>query len=397
MEIHRYLRRRQPAMVKLLGELVRRESPSGVSAALERLAQFLAREWRRHGAHLRQGYGGQARARVLPGGILRAEIDFGAGRDRKRKQILVLGHLDTVYPLGTLRRMPFRRRGGRAYGPAAFDMKSGLVQALFAVEALAALKLRPAGLPAVALAKAGRVVFLFTGDEEVGSERGRPLVEREARRSRAVLVLEPASGLAGALKTARKGVGEFELIVEGHAAHAGIEPEKGVNAIHELAAQILRISRLARPERGLTLNVDVVEGGTRTNVVAARARALVDVRIARRARGRWIERRMKRLKPVDRRAKLMVRGGINRPPLERTPPVVRLFRHAQKLARELGVNLQESSTGGGSDGNFTAALGIPTLDGLGGVGAGAHSPGEFVVVRRMPERAALLAALLLTL
>ena len=377
--LHRTLRRRQPAMVDLLGALVLLESPTTEKAAVTRLARFLARLWRRRGARVRLVHPRTA------GAILRAEIFLGRGRPQG--QLLVLGHLDTVYPRGTLRRMPFRVRGGRAGGPGTVDMKSGLVQALFAVEALDALRLRPAR----------KLVFLFTSDEETGSAAGRPIVEREALRSRAVLVLEPASGLGGALKTARKGVGEFELAVEGRAAHAGIEPEKGVNAIEELAAQLLRVKRFVRPQRGLTLNAGVIEGGTRTNVVPERARAQIDVRIARKADGPWIERRMRALRPVNRRARLHVTGGINRPPLERTREVARLFRQAQQLARALNVRLEESATGGASDGNFTAALGVPTLDGLGGVGGGAHSPGEFVMVRRMPERAALLAALLLTL
>jgi glutamate carboxypeptidase len=389
-EIHRYLRGRQAAMVELLGKVVCLESPSTEPTAVERVARFLAGEWRKRGA----------KAKLIPaenrGPVLRAEIRLGRPPSPRRgglrraggpEQLLILGHLDTVYAVGTLKRMPFQVSGGRALGPGTVDMKAGLVQALFAVEALRTLKLRPAA----------KLVFLFTSDEEVGSAAGRPLLEAEARRSRAVLVLEPSTGLQGALKTARKGVGEFEIIVEGRAAHAGVEPEKGVNAVHELAAQILRVAKLARPERGLTVNVDVVEGGTRTNVVAERARALVDVRIARMADGKWIERQMRRLKPVDKRAKLIVRGGINRPPLERTPPVVSLFHRAESLARTLGIDLQESATGGGSDGNFTAGLGVPTLDGLGGVGGGMHSPGEFVLVRHMPERAALLAGLFLTL
>lgn len=378
-ELYRHLRLRQSAMVRALAALVILESPSTEPAAVDRLARWLAREWRSRGARVRLFRPRRSAA------ILRAEVFLGRGRPRG--QLLILGHLDTVYGLGTLARMPFRVRGGRAYGPGTVDMKSGLVQALFAVEALQALKLGP---PA-------KLVFLFTSDEEVGSRAGRPVVEREARRSRAVLVLEPASGRRGALKTARKGVGEFELVVEGRAAHAGIEPEKGVNAIEELAAQILRLKRLARPRRGLTLNANVIEGGTRTNVVAERARALVDVRVSRPADGRLIARHLRSLRPVNPRARLRVSGSINRPPLERTAKVVRLFRHAQRLAHALRIRLEESSTGGGSDGNFTAALGVPTLDGLGGVGGGAHSPGEFVVVRRMPERAALLAGLLLTL
>jgi len=378
-KLRSYLERRQGAMVELLGKVVSIESPSTEPAAVERVARFVAGEWRKRGA----------RVKLIPtkgrGPILRAEVFLGKGKPKG--QLLGLGHLDTVYSVGTLSRTPFMVRGGRAFGPGTVDMKGGVVQALFAVEALRALKLKPAA----------KLVFLFTSDEEVGSAAGRPVLEAEARKSRAVLVMEPSTGLHGALKTARKGVGEFEIVVEGRAAHAGVEPEKGVNAVHELAAQILRVARLARPKRGLTLNVGVVEGGTRTNVVAERARAQADVRIARMSDGKWIEGQMRRLKPVDKRAKLIVRGGINRPPLERTPPVVQLYRRAESLARELGVSLEQSATGGGSDGNFTAGLGVPTLDGLGGVGGGMHSPGEFVVVRRMPERAALLAGLLLTL
>jgi glutamate carboxypeptidase len=376
--LHRYLRGRESALLGLLRTFVELESPSDHRAALQRFARVLARAWRRRGARVRV-------LRPASGGpIVRAEL---TPAPKPRGQILVLGHFDTVYRLGTLGRMPFRVRGGRAYGPGTVDMKSGLVQALFAVDALRALKLRP---PA-------RLVFLWTSDEEVGSRGGRPMVEREARRSRAALVLEPSTGLHGALKTARKGVGEFELVVEGRAAHAGLEPEKGVNAIEELARQIVGLKRLERPARGLTLNADVIEGGTRTNIIAERACARVDVRIARRADGRWVERQLHRQRPVDPRARLVVRGGINRPPLERTAGVRRLFRQAQALAREMGVRLEESAVGGGSDGNFTAALGVPTLDGLGGVGGGPHSPGEFIVVRRLPERTALLAGLLLSL
>ena len=366
-------------MVRLLRALVELESPTTEPPAVARLARFLAGEWRRRGA----------RVRLLPqakhGPILRAELSLGRGRPRG--QLLVLGHLDTVYPLGWLRRAPFRLRAGRAYGPGTVDMKSGLVQALFAVDVLRELNQAPAK----------KLVFLFTSDEETGSVAGRPLLEREARRSDAVLVLEPSSGIQGALKTARKGVGSFELIVHGRAAHSGIEPEKGVNAIAELAEQLVRIRRFARPRQGLTINANVVEGGTRSNVIAEWARAQIDVRVPRQRDAGRIERQMRALRPIDRRARLEIRGGVDRPPLERTAQVARLFRQAQRLAQGMGLRLEESSTGGGSDGNFTAALGVPTLDGLGGVGGGAHTPGEFVVVRRLPERAALLATLLLTL
>jgi glutamate carboxypeptidase len=371
------LRGRERQMLALLGRLVRTESPSLDRAAVERLARLLAGEWRRRGARaelLRQRERGpHLRVELRPPGA--------------RGQILLLGHTDTVYGLGTLRRMPFRVRGGRAFGPGVFDMKAGLVMALFAVDALRRAGIRPRR----------RIVGLFTSDEEIGSGTSRLLLEREARRSEAVLVLEPAQGPAGQLKTARKGVGEAEIEITGRPAHAGINPQDGVNAVHELARQIVRLERLNRPRRGQTVNVDVVEGGTRTNVIADRARALVDFRVARVADGKALEKKLRALRPILPGAKLRVRGGMNRPPLERTAAVAALFRLAKELAREMGVALGEASTGGGSDGNFTGALGIPTLDGLGGVGAGAHTPGEFIYVRCLPERAALLAGLLATL
>ncbi len=384
-DLLRHLRPREPEMTRLLGRFVRAESPSYDKAAVDRFGRLVAAEWRKRGARvefLRQRErGDHLRVTLWPGGGLR----FGRG-GRPRGQVLVLGHLDTVYEAGTLARMAFRVSRGRAWGPGAYDMKSGLVIALFAAEALARTRFRPRR----------RVVFLWTSDEEIGSKASRARIEREARRSQAVLVLEPSSGLAGRLKTARKGVGEIELMVTGRAAHAGINPEDGVNAVRELVLQIARIARLNRPRRGVSVSANVVEGGTRTNVVAARARALVDVRATRAADMRWLEAQFRRLRPILPGARLQVRGGFSRPPLERAASAA-LFQKARALARQIGLKLQESFTGGGSDGNFTAALGVPTLDGLGGVGEGAHSPGECVLLRALPERAALLAALLATL
>ncbi len=223
------------------------------------------------------------------------------------------------------------------------------------------------------------------------------MIEREARRSDCALVLEPAAGIGGRLKTARKGVGEVEISVIGRAAHAGLEPEKGVNAVHELAFQIARIQRFNQPRRGMTVSVGVVAGGTRTNVVPEQAQALIDVRVARPADARRLERRLRALRPILPGARLEVRGGINRPPMQRTPAVAALFQHGRRLGRWLGLELEEAAVGGGSDGNFTAAVGVPTLDGLGGVGEGAHSRRENVLLDSLPERAALLAALLATL
>lgn len=375
----RDLEGRREAIVRLLGRFVARESPSDAKEAVDRFGALVAAEWKRRGAQVT----------LVPerhrGNHVRAEWWPGPGQPTG--QLLVLGHLDTVHPLGTLRRMPFRVGGGVARGPGIFDMKGGLVIALFAVDALRRARIAPQK----------RIVFLWTSDEEVGSGTSRRRIEQEARRSDGVLVVEPATGRQGRLKTGRKGVGEVELVVTGRAAHAGLNPEAGVNAVHELALQIARVMAFADPARGTTVNVDVVEGGARTNVIPERARAVVDLRIARLREQGPLERKFRALRPLLPGARLEVRGGINRPPLERTAGVARLFRHAQRLAGELGLDLGESFVGGGSDGNFTAALGVPTLDGLGAVGDGAHTRDEHIFIARLPERAALLAGLLATL
>lgn len=375
----RNLRGRHGAMLELLGRLVNTESPSFNKVAVDQCVHLLAQEWRKAGANV------QLLAQKHRGDHVRAEIWNGSGRPAG--QIMVLGHTDTVYDIGTLERMPFRISGGRAWGPGTFDMKGGLVMALSAVAALQAAR----------IPQRKRWVFLWTSDEEIGSESARKFIEQEARRSDAVLVLEPAFGKDGRLKTARKGVGGVEIIVTGRATHAGINPEDGVNAIHEMALQIARVMKFNQPRRGTTVNVDVIEGGTRSNVIPERARAQVDVRVANRREGWALGKKFRALRPILHGAKLEVRAAIDRQPLERTPEVVRLFRHAQGLMRDMGLSLGEASTGGGSDGNLTAALGIPTLDGLGAVGDGAHSSHEHIVIRKLPERAALVAGLLATL
>ena len=377
----RSLRAREPALTRLLGRLVRMESSSYDRAGVNRLVAFLAAEWRERGARVERLRPAGSRSR---GDLLRCELPPAPGAPLGR--ILVLGHTDTVYERGTLACVPFRVARGRAFGPGTLDMKAGLVIALAAVDALRSARLAPRR----------RVVFLWTSDEEIGSESARAAIEREARRSAAVLVLEPGTGHSGKLKTARKGVGGFTLEVTGRAAHAGVNPQDGVNAVHELALQIARVSRFGNPRRGITVNADVVQGGTRTNVIAERARAEVDVRCVRAADMPRIAARFRALRPVLPGAKLRVTGGMNRPPMERRV-AARLFARAQALGNEMGLRLEESSTGGGSDGNITAALGVPTLDGLGAAGAGAHTPGEHVRTRSLPERAALLAALLLSL
>ena len=373
-----WLRPRERAMTRLLGRFVRAESPSFDKAAVDRFGRIVASEWKRRGATItllrQRERGNHMRAEWHPSG------------NRTAAQILVLGHLDTVYDAGTITRMPFRVSRGRAWGPGTFDMKGGLAIALYAVDALAAVGCMPEK----------RVVFLWTSDEEIGSESSRAAIEREARRSDAVLVLEPAAGLDGRVKTGRKGVGEIELIATGRAAHAGLNPEDGINAIQEIAFQIARISRWNQPRRGITVNAGVIEGGTRTNVIPERARVLVDLRATRVDDMRALERKFRALRPILPGAKLEVRGGFNRPPMERKMSAV-LYSRARALSKEMGLTLGEAFVGGGSDGNFTSALGVPTLDGLGAIVEGAHSPRENIIVRALPERAALLAGLVMTL
>jgi glutamate carboxypeptidase len=371
-----YCQSRREEMLRCLEEAVEIESPTNCKAGLDRLAEFFACEFRR--------LDGKVRVLGHPTAGSSVWAEFW-GAQRGPKPVLLLGHLDTVWDVGTLKRRPFRLRRGRAYGPGVLDMKSGIVCGLWAVRALQACGIQPASA----------VRFFLNSDEEAASVAFRGRLKAEALEARAVLVLEPAAE-GGALKTSRKGVGEFRITVQGRAAHAGINPEAGVNAISELARQLLRIEKFARPRQGLTLTVGIIEGGTRPNVVPERASARVDVRIARLRDRKLIEQKVYGLKPVHSEARLVVEGGINRPPMERAR-AVGLFRRAQELACQLGIDLQEASSGGGSDGNFTAALGMPTLDGLGGVGDGAHAVHEHVVIRELPRRAALLAALLANL
>ena len=306
-------------------------------------------------------------------------VNFGTGS----AQILLLGHFDTVWPVGQLARMPLKREGGRLYGPGVFDMKAGIGLAALATRAL----LDQGGLGDTSL------VMLWTTDEEIGSRTSRGLIETEAAKSRAVLVFEPSLP-GGALKTSRKGVGQFELIARGVSAHAGLDPGKGISAIRELAHHILAIDQLQDPANGVTLTAGVISGGTRANVVPAQARATIDARANTRADADRIQRAMRALLPKIAGAQLEVRGGFDRPPLERTADVVKLFELARSAAAEIGVTLEEGSAGGGSDGNFTAALGIPTLDGFGAIGDGAHAIHEHVEIGALAPRAATIAGVL---
>jgi glutamate carboxypeptidase len=369
------LRPRLAQMLDLLRELTLLESPSTEKAPADRCCGFLADQWMLRGGiiHILE--------REHRGNHLR--VVWPPGEAARKGQLLVLGHYDTVYPTGTLAKMPFRVSGGKAFGPGTFDMKAGIVQALFAFEVLQELKL---------LARKS-IVFLWTSDEEIGSESSRSLIAEEAKRSDAVFVLEPSLGPRGLLKTSRKGIGQAKLTVHGRASHAGLAPEKGINAIHELAAQIVRIERWNNHRRGVTINADIVEGGSRSNVIPERATATLDLRAWLSTDMHALEKRLHSLKAVHRGAKLEITGGFDRPPLERKHSAA-LFARARSLAKQLGFTIGEAAAGGGSDGNFTAALGIPTLDGLGAVGDGAHSAHEHVLAKTMPQRAALLAALL---
>jgi glutamate carboxypeptidase len=364
-------------MLSVLRVLVLAESPSLEKSRADRCCAIIAAEWRKRGTRV------ERITQKHRGDHLR--ITWQSRKERAPAQLLVLGHYDTVYASGTLAKMPFRLSRGKAYGPGTFDMKAGIVQALFALDALQNIE--------APLRK--RIVFLWTSDEEIGSESSRKLIETEALRCDAVFVLEPSLGPRGLLKTARKGVGEAEIIVHGRASHAGLAPEEGVNAVHELAQQIARLQGWNDLRRGVSVNADIIEGGTRVNVIAERARAVVDLRALHLADMRGIEKRLRALRPLTRGARLEIRGGFNRAPMERKVSAA-LFSRAKSLAAQMGLSIGECLAGGGSDGNLTAALGVPTLDGLGAVGDGAHSAREHVIVKTMPERAALLAALLAT-
>lgn len=370
-----WFEQRRQEMLDLLRRTVEMESPSDNKEALDSLGQFLGGEFSRLGAQVT--FSEQSDA----GNHLKAEFS-GNGA----KPVLLLGHFDTVWPLGTLKKMPYRVEGGRGFGPGIYDMKAGIVMMLFALRALREMN-----------AQHCAVTVLLDTDEEVGSRTGRPLVEATARNCAAALVLEPAQSLRGHLKTARKGVGDFRLHVRGRASHAGVDFEKGHSAIVELSRQLLEVAKFTDLERGITVNPGVIYGGTRTNVVAAEAVAEIDVRIARMADGPELEKKFFALKAFDPGCTLEVTGGINRPPMERTEGTVRLFEIAKQQAAALGMELEEASTGGGSDGNFTSALGVPTLDGLGAVGEGAHANHESIVLEELPRRTTLLAALLQTL
>jgi len=367
-------RRKQPTLLDLLRWLVEAESPSDDKAAVDACGALAVAHAKALGGrvklHRQRRFGDVIEARFGP-----------RSKAGTPKPILLLGHLDTVWPLGTLKSMPFRIVDGRVWGPGTLDMKSGVAMALTAVELLSEVGLINR-----------EIVLLLNSDEEVGSPVSRPITERLAQECAAVYVLEPAQGLA--YKTARKGTGNWRIEVKGVAAHAGVDFEKGASAIRELARVVETVSGWTDLKRGLTVSVGLVGGGSKTNVIPADAWAELDVRIARKADGARISRKFEELKGQDKRCGLTVSGGINRPPMERTRGTVRLYREARALAAELGFALDEAATGGASDGNFTSAMGIPTLDGMGAVGEGAHARHESIVLEHLAPRTALLAGML---
>lgn len=358
-------------LLEFIEALVAIESPSDDPVAVNRCGAELA-----------------SRLEVIGGKVTRVSsaaagdhlrVSFGTGA----RQVLLLGHFDTVWPIGQLERMPLKREQGRLYGPGIFDMKAGIGLATLATRAV---------LDAGALTNC-QVVMLWTTDEEIGSTTSRALIEAEAARSEAVLVFEPSLP-GGGLKTSRKGVGQFEMVVHGVSAHAGLDPGKGISAVRELARQIIAIDDLQDPARGVTLTVGVIQGGTRANVVPAEARATIDARAVTRADAERVEQAMKALTPYIAGARVTVTGGFDRPPLERSEGVAKLFEAAREVARDLGLTIEEGSAGGGSDGNFTAALGVPTLDGFGAIGDGAHALHEHVEIESLAPRAAVIAGLI---
>ena len=372
-----YFRDLEPQMVQWLMDLINTDSPSDNKPALDRLARRLGDQFSSYGAAVELVPNPEA------GDHLLARF---SGPEARGKPLLLLGHLDTVWGMGEARRRPARLEEGKVFGPASFDMRGGttlmLALAHFLSSGRARLK-RP-------------LTLLLDSDEEVGTPTARALIEKEAVDCRAVLVLEPCLP-GGAVKTARKGVGTFLISANGVAAHAGVDYEKGVSAIQELACQVLELYKLNNLDLGTTVNPGVIRGGSRSNVIADRAELEVDVRVATKTEGERITGCIHRLEPRVEGSRLTVRGNMNRPPLERNQQVIRLFEQARGLAAELGIDLQEGSTGGGSDGCFTAALGVPTLDGLGPDGAGPHALHEHVLVESLVPRAALLTHLALNL
>ena len=363
-----------PEAVSLLKQLCAFESPSGDKAAVDACMAFVAGQLRSLGAEEIQ-----SAPQTTAGNHLTA---LWRGGSSNAGQFLTVCHLDTVWPLGTLKSMPLREAEGKLFGPGTYDMKAGTVIVLMALRVLKEANLAPR-YP---------IRLVFTSDEEVGSVTSRTLIESEARRSTLVLVMEPAMA-GGQLKTFRKGVGEFKIVAHGRSAHAGVDHAKGLNAIEELAHQIINLQKMTDYAQGTTINVGVIAGGTASNVVPERAEMDVDFRVSKMSEVERLMPAILNLQPVIPGVQLSISGGLNRPPMERTATMIATFEQVRRLGETLGLKLEEGSTGGGSDGNFTAALGTPTLDGLGARGDGAHASHEHIIIESLAERAALLATI----
>ena len=378
-----YLHSRQTEMRSLLEELVLAESPSTVPAAQQKVLALLQKALEQRAYRVRRIRGRQTGGHLLAVPKNRCRHSFG---DRSQPQPiqLLLGHSDTVWPLGTLEKMPLSLRQGKMYGPGIYDMKAGLVQTIFALEAIAANGFSPQVAPVISI----------NSDEEIGSHESTAQIRRLAKIAERAFVMEPSLGPTGKLKTRRKGVGEFTIRIIGQAAHAGLEPEKGVSAILELSFVVQKLFQLNDPQRGITVNVGTIDGGIRPNVVAPESQAVVDVRVLHLEDVPWIESTILGLQPTTPNTRLIVEGKIERPPMEKTPGNQKLWQLAQQAASELGIEIEQGTAGGSSDGNLTS-LYTPTLDGLGAVGDAAHAPGEFIYLDQIVERAALLARLLL--
>ncbi len=368
------VRPRRDALLALVGEIVRRESPSTDKAAVDALGRFIRERLEETGTPV------EVYPQEAYGDLMVATIP---AEGREGDPLLVMTHIDTVWPLGTLERLPFRVEDGIARGPGIYDMKASVAMMLEALRLL-----REQGLPQ------REVRWLITTEEEVGSPVSRPLIESLARQAAYVLCLEPPVPPQGALKTSRKGVGDFVMRIRGRAAHAGADPEKGVSAIQELALQIQDLHGLTDLARGTTVNVGVVHGGTRPNVIAAEAYAEIDLRVATMAEAERVVPAILGARPHLAGAEVTVEGELNRPPMERSEAIVAAFERVRAIGRDLGLELTEAATGGASDGNFTAALGVPTIDGLGCPGDGGHAEDEHIEIQGLVERTALLAALL---
>ena len=378
--LEKFFKQRQTDVLSLIRSLVEIESPSGDEAGSKEVVSLLAAEAKKIGPITTierissQEFGQHLRLRAFD------------QADSAERPIVIVGHTDTVHPRGSLAERPWRVEGNRAHGPGIFDMKANCALAVESIRACATLGITPQR----------PVTLLLTCDEEVGSPRGRALVEAEAENSQAVLVLEPPA-YDGRVKTGRKGTGIFTLEAHGIAAHAGLEPEKGASAVLEISRQIQSIHELNNSGGGISVSVGVVRGGTVSNVVPAEARAEIDVRFGTNEEGQYIEQVLRNVAPFDKRVRLTMKGEINRPPLERSEGVISLYEHARALAATFGYNLGEAQVGGASDGNFAAAVGASVLDGLGVKGDGAHAVHEHILIDDLPRRGALLAALLATL